>query len=250
MYILNWDPEDTNTDTYGSQISYQNDGSVHYQNELQPAGKKIHWWETHYYGDPDPLQNSRYGSKRLPQLPRNKPFSLIFKGSVVPKESIGLTITSFDASGQMLNQKMTLDSNLTFQLNNDEKEYEISLVKFNNTELLFRGLLMIPETMEKNYHIHSNLAKGYIDFIPEESYKTGSGQIMIRRSHRIVDAIILPEIEPKIPIRVVLINSSWNVTRLSEIETDFIDQYQLQRINWIASDLKSQSLLNKKLNRK
>lgn len=246
MYILNWDPDDTNTDTYGSQLSYQSDGSVRYRNELEPAGKKIHWWETHYFGDPDPLKGMRYGSKRLPQLPRNQVFSLHFKGSTVPKNSVGLTIMSFDRSGQMLDQKMTLESDLTFELNDDEQEYEVDLVKFNNTELIFQSLLMIPETMEKQYQIQSHLDQGYIDFIPNKRVKNEPGKIMVRQAHRVVDSIMLPETELQVPIRVVLINDSWNAKQLHQIEIDFKKHFQLTHANWVASDLKSQALLNQK----
>lgn len=244
MYVLHWDSDDTNTDTYGSQINYQNNGTVHYQNELQPAGKKIHWWETHYYGDPDPLNDTRYGSKRLPQLPRNQTFSLSFSGSAEPENSVGLTVMSFDESGQLLNQKMTLESELNFDLDDDEKEYEIALVKFNNTKLLFRGLLTIPESMLENYQIKSHLEQGFIDFIPRNTDKTDTVEIMVRTFHRIIDAIELPERKLNVPVRVVLINDSWNSKQLQHVGNDFQKQFQQKRVKWMANDLKAQNLLN------
>lgn len=247
IYVLNWDPADTNTDTYGSQISYQNDGSVHYQNELQPAGKKIHWWQTNYFGDPDPLQAARYGSKRLPQIPRNQNFSLIFQGEVIPENSVGLTVRSFDEAGQLLDQKMTLASELEFQLTDEETAYEVSLVKFNNTELYFQSLLLVSESLTQDYQIQPHLAQGYIDVIPQNIGKTGKGQIMVRQFHRVVDAIPLPTETLKEPLRVVLISANVDEPQLQQIGNDFKAKFQLQEVNWSASDLKAQVLLNAKL---
>lgn len=246
IYILNWDSDDTNTDTYGSQIIYQNDGSVRYQNDLQPAGKKIHWWQSNYFGDPDPLQSSRYGSKRLPQIPRNQTFSLMFKGEVIPESSIGLTVRSFDESGQLIDQKMTLAETLDFQLNDEEPAYEIALVKFNNTKMQFQDLLMIPETVKAQYQIKAHLKQGFLDFIPRELVHNKRGNIIVRQAHRVVDAIPLPEQTLKEPLRVVLINERWTNQHLQQVANDFKNQFQLQEINWSASDLKAQALLNRK----
>ncbi|WP_395319894.1 accessory Sec system protein Asp3 [Fructilactobacillus frigidiflavus] len=229
IYLLHWDPADTNTDTYGSQISYQKDGSVQYQNELQPAGKKMHWWQTNYFGDPDPLQSARYGSKRLPQIPRNQTFSLVFKGTVIPEHSVGLTVRSFDETGQLIDQKMTLNDQLNFELNDEEQAYEVSLVKFNNTEILFQGLLLIPDTVTKQYQIQ-----------PQH------GQMMVRQFHRVVDALPLPTETLTEPLRIVLINDRWNQQQLQQVEHDFKTKFKLEQVDCSASDLKAQALLNRK----
>lgn len=244
MYVLKWDVDDTNTDTYGSQIKYYSDSSVYYQNELQPAGKKIHWWETHYHGDPDPLITSRYGSKRLPQISRNQSFFLYFNGKSTPEKSVGLRIMSFDDNGQIINQKMTLESELQFQLDDDEKEYEIALVKFNNTKLFFQEILMLPETLRKIYQVQSYLEKGIIDFIPNGSSGITNGKLVIQRTQQVVNAITLPDEYLNDFIRVILIDDSWNADRLKQIGKDFQKQFKLQKVSWDANDLKAQNLLN------
>ncbi|USS84995.1 accessory Sec system protein Asp3 [Fructilactobacillus myrtifloralis] len=242
IYGLTWDSSDPNTDTYGSQIAYNRAGFVRYQNELQPAGKKIHWWETKIpAGD---AQGPHYGSKVLPQLPRQEKFHLLLDGTITPDESVGIMLLTYDQHHQLVNETMSLSKQLTFELTDEEVDYEISLVKFNNEHLEFRALFIIPDQIWKTFTIQPRFDMAAIDLVPKRTDAVATtGTVIVRSFNRVVDATPLSGYEALEPHRIIWITADWDATDLAQKLTDFKTEFHLRSVQLIGGDLISQKLL-------
>ncbi|USS88646.1 accessory Sec system protein Asp3 [Fructilactobacillus cliffordii] len=243
IYGLTWDASDPNTDSYGSQIAYDLNGFVRYQNLLQPAGKRIHWWETkHPQGN---AQGPHYGSKLLPQLPRNEKFHLLLDGTASPADSVGIKLVTYDQNQQLANESMSLTNHLSFELTNDEQDYEFSLVKFNNQQFVFKGLFIVPDEIWQLFTIKPRFEMAAIDLIPKDSVKKGTeGTMMIRNFNRVVDATPFATLPALQPNRIVWVTASWSASELEQKLADFKTDFDLQSVKLTAGDLVSQRLLN------
>ncbi|USS90019.1 accessory Sec system protein Asp3 [Fructilactobacillus carniphilus] len=244
LYSLTWDAADPNTDMYGAQINYSADGVVEYQNELQPAGKKIHWWSTKL--PEDTPQSIGYGSKLLPQIPRHERYHLMLDAEIEPAKSVGLLVASYDAQGQLDKEKMELDQELDFELGENAHDYEIALEKFNNEKVTFRRMYVIPTSLWDEMTIEPRADVPAVDLLPRQDRgdPSGTGNLMIRTEKRVVDSAPLDAELLHDPLRIVRVPSRWSALQLADVLQEFKDRYNLKNVNCWADDDTTQKLMS------
>ncbi|USS87764.1 accessory Sec system protein Asp3 [Fructilactobacillus hinvesii] len=244
LYSLTWDTADPNTDTYGAQINYNTTGVVEYQNELQPAGKKIHWWSTQL--PENTPQSIGYGSKLLPQLPRNEQYQLVLDAEIEPKESVGILVAAYDEQNQLVDEKLELTQELSFELSDETHDYEIALEKFNNEKVTFRRMYLLPVSLWDMMTLEPRPPMAAVDLLPRQDWGNPeeTGNLMIRTEKRVIDATPLEAETLNHPLRVVRITPKWSAERLADVLQEFKDHYHLHNVTCWSEDAAAQKLMS------
>ncbi|KRM92248.1 accessory Sec system protein Asp3 [Fructilactobacillus florum] len=193
LSFLTWPPQSITTDTYGSTINYNDDNSVSYQNLLQPAGTRIHTWETnHNINRREPLQ---LPDKRAPFLKNGQRYRLQGYFAVEPQNSVGLSLRTFNAKQELQQDQMVLQDHLDFTLQPSDTDYELALVKFNNYQLRFRVFYLASQTLFATYRLESHWDDYYFDLIRRTTTPVKKQQLAVKRYRSISDVMRI-ELDP------------------------------------------------------
>lgn len=128
---------------YGSQVSFREDGSVHFYNPLIPSGTDIQIWN---------LILNFQANRRQPSLPllkRGKSYRLKAKLETVPENSVFLKIVFMNRYGEELSQVIEKSSQAEFTYPQDAYSYRVSLLSAGLREMDFH-YFMIEEAGDRD----------------------------------------------------------------------------------------------------
>lgn len=150
VYIFTWDNISANAYTYGSQITYPESMSVQYQNRLQPSGRPLYTWASLRFD----AESATRQNNALPILEPGVSYHLILDMEVTPAQSVGINIEFFDYDGRWIDQYFGVEQNLDFVYPEQAADYKISLVKFNNEQVIFKALILLKTEFQNKYALN------------------------------------------------------------------------------------------------
>lgn len=136
LTVLHWESTPSASFTYGSQISYQKDGSVIFSNTRQEPGTPIHYWQNL------PLNGLHRPHDQFPLLKRGHTYAFQVAAQIEPANSVAVNISFLDENNHMISQHFVQQLNGTFTMPEDAKDYRLELLNINNQKIHFVALYL------------------------------------------------------------------------------------------------------------
>ncbi|MHC5268403.1 accessory Sec system protein Asp3 [Enterococcus sp. LJL98] len=138
-FFIKWGNGYRDSFNYGTEITIQENGDVHYQSPLMPSGKTIKVWKsiTQFHVDREPPM--------LPLLIQSKKYHIRVEVEGLKDRAIQLRLDFFDAEQELIGEEYFLNLEGTFVFPEDAVSYTVQLINKNVQSFTFKYIYLLED---------------------------------------------------------------------------------------------------------